>query len=142
MPSGDIWNKHWINVAFVTSELSKDPSTKVGACLVTQDNRQCSIGFNGFASGVRETKEEWENRDYKINSVIHAEENALLLCPFEKKGSKLYVTHQPCHRCIIRILQCGIKQLYYSLDYPRLEHKDIWDKHAKMFDIIMQIERK
>ena len=77
MPTTDQWNKHWMEVALVTSKLSKDPSTQVGAVVVTQDNRQCSIGYNGFARGIEETPDKWQ-RPTKYEYVIHAELNAIL----------------------------------------------------------------
>lgn len=139
MANKDKWNKHWIEVAVITSKLSKDPSTKVGAVLVTPDNRQCSVGYNGFASGVEEKQNEWSDRSIKYEMVIHAEENALLFCPFEKKGCKIYLTHTPCHKCLIRLVQCGISEIYYLHDYNRMGFLDIWNKHAAMIPKIEQI---
>jgi dCMP deaminase len=134
MPSQDQWNKHWMEVALVTSKLSKDPSTKVGAVIVTPDNRQCSIGYNGFAKGVIETEEKWQ-RPAKYERVIHAEMNSILNCPFETIGCKIYITHQPCHRCISHVLNSGILELYYLNTYDNLSHKDIWIEHAKLFRV-------
>lgn len=129
MPSTKQWNKHWMEVALVTSKLSKDPSTQVGAVLVSQDNRQCSIGYNGFARGIDETNEKWA-RPTKYEYVLHAELNSILNCPFDKTGCKLYVTLQPCHRCIEMILNSGIVDVYYLREYPNLLHKEIWQEHA------------
>ena len=129
MPTEQQWNKHWMMVAMVTSKLSKDPSTQVGAVIVTQDNRQCSIGYNGFAKGIEETPEKWQ-RPTKYEYVIHAELNAILNSPFDHKGCKLYLTLQPCHRCIEMIVNSGILDVYYLKEYPNLQYKDIWLEHT------------
>jgi dCMP deaminase len=133
MPTQQQWDQQWITVAQVTSKLSKDPSTKVGAVIVSSDNRKLSVGYNGFAKGIVETADMWNIRETKYEMVIHAEENALLNVPFDVKDCSLYCTHQPCHRCLIRIANSGIVKVVYALEYARLTHKDIWDMHAKLF---------
>lgn len=133
------WNNFWIGMAEHTSTLSKDPSTKVGSVIVTMDNRQCSLGFNGFARGIAETEAMWNNRELKLEMVIHSEQNALLNCPFQTRGCKIYVTHQPCHRCLIHLINAGIREVYYKHSYDRLGHKVIWDAHVKLFDVVEQI---
>jgi dCMP deaminase len=138
MPTKTQWNKHWIEVALVTSKLSKDPSTKVGAVIVTRDNRQCSIGYNGFARGIKENKMKW-TRPIKYERVIHAEMNALLNCPFETINCKIYLTHQPCHRCIGHVLNSGITEIYYANAYANVQYLDIWEEHAQLFKVCKHI---
>lgn len=140
MPSQDKWDQHWLKVAKVTSELSKDPSTKVSGIIVTPDNRKCSIGYNGFAAGITETDEMWNNRELKLKLVVHAEENALLNCPFDTIGCTIYVTHQPCPKCIIRLLQSGISRIVYNLPYTKMGDYDIWEMHAKKFKEVKQLD--
>ena len=79
------------------------------------------------------------NREVKLEMVIHAEENAILNCPFEKKDAKVYITHKPCHKCLIRMVQVGIKEIYYLHDYKKLGYPEIWNKHAKKISKIEQI---
>lgn len=138
MPEPSKWNKHWTEIALTFAKLSKDPITKVGSVIVTSDNRQCSGGYNGFARGIDENDSKWQ-RPTKYLYAVHSEENAILNCPFDVNGCKIYVTLQPCHRCLIRLLNAGIKEVYYLSDYANLEHKDIWLEHAKNFDIIQQL---
>lgn len=138
MPTKEQWNNHWIEVAKVTARLSKDPTTRVGAVVVTPDNRQCSVGYNGFARGIEETDEKWA-RPIKYERVIHAEMNALLNCPFETIGCRLYLTLQPCHRCLSHVLNSGITEVYYAKPYENLQHLDIWEEHAKLFKICKEI---
>ena len=48
------WDELFIEMAFLVSEKSKDPSTKVGCVLVSKDNTVLSTGNNGFPRGVKE----------------------------------------------------------------------------------------
>lgn len=141
MPDVDKWNTFWMGMAYQAATLSKDPSTHVGAVIVTPDNRQCSIGYNGFAAGIEETPEKWE-RPTKYEYVIHAEENCLINCPFDTVDCKIYITHQPCHRCIGRVLNSGITHVYYGQPYENLCHRDIWDDHAQQFAEVKVIPYK
>jgi dCMP deaminase len=133
------WVKHWIKIAQVTSELSKDPSTKVGAVIVTPDNRQCSLGYNGFADGIEDLEDRWNTRAVKYEFVIHAEENAILNSPFDTKGCSLFCTHQCCHKCMARIIRAGIKKVYYVNNYANINNLDIINEHAKLLDVITQV---
>jgi dCMP deaminase len=137
MPSQNKWDEHWMRIAFSTAKLSKDKSTKVGSVIVNNDNTRISTGYNGFVKGIDETEEKWE-RPRKYLYVRHAEENAIIFCPFERSGATLYCTHQPCHRCIGLIAQANIRRVLYCLPYNNLEHKDIWDEHVKLFDEVRQ----
>ena len=127
------WDLHWLAMAKQNSNLSKDPITKVGAAIVTSDNRQVSFGYNGFPAGVEETTERWQ-RPNKYDWVIHAEVNAIINCPFDTKGCSIYLTMAPCHKCIGIILNAGIKRVIYDGDYKRLECKEIWQEISEQFD--------
>ena len=138
MPSNDKWNEFWMNMALQVASLSKDPITKVGSCIVTMDNRQCSIGYNGFPAGIEETEEKWQ-RPIKYEYTTHAEENAIINCPFDTKGTKIYITFQPCHKCIGKLIAAGIKEVYFKDYYERLENKHIWLEMSSQFDIIKKL---
>lgn len=132
MPSVNEWDEHWLRVADVTSMLSKDPKTKVGSAIVTPDNRQCSIGYNGFAKGIKETEEKWQ-RPNKYEYVIHSEINNLMNCPFDTRRCSIYLTISPCHRCISSLINAGIIKVVFKELYKNTCHKDIWFEHAKLF---------
>lgn len=135
MPGNYEWDSFWLSLAIQVAALSKDPSTQVGALVVTSDNRQCSLGYNGFPAGVEETAERWE-RPEKYEWVIHAEKNAIANCPFDTKGCSLYCTHQPCHACLGFIANAGITKIMYLQPYTNLKRKDVWDELAKQFHTI------
>ena len=42
------WDQYFMGVAALSAMRSKDPNTQVGACIVSQDNKILSMGYNGF----------------------------------------------------------------------------------------------
>ena len=42
------WDAYFMGIAMLSAERSKDPSTGVGACIVSDDNRILSLGYNAF----------------------------------------------------------------------------------------------
>ena len=45
------WDEYFMGVAMLSGMRSKDPSTQVGCCIVSQDNKILSMGYNGFPIG-------------------------------------------------------------------------------------------
>ena len=103
------WDPYFFNIADVVSEKSKDPITKVGAVIVSDENRILSTGYNGFPLGVKETENRW-GRIKKHDFVIHAEENALLFLN-SREPCTLYVTLFPCFECAKKICQSNIRRV-------------------------------
>jgi len=117
-----------LNMALEWSTHSKDPKTQVGAVIFSDDFRKFSIGYNGFARGVPDSFENWSN-DKKHEFVIHAEENAILNCPFDTLGMNIAITHKPCHKCLSRLINAGITKVYYIHDYDgKLMDKQVFDE--------------
>ena len=54
------WDEYFMGVAILSSYRSKDPSTKVGACIVNEDKRIIGIGYNGFPYGCLDEEFPWE----------------------------------------------------------------------------------
>ena len=46
------WDEYFMGVAVLSSMRSKDPNTKVGACIVNQNKRIVGIGYNAFPLDV------------------------------------------------------------------------------------------
>ena len=42
------WDQYFMGIALLSAERSKDPSTQVGACIVDDNNRILSEGYNGM----------------------------------------------------------------------------------------------
>ena len=114
------WDEYFMGVAVLSSYRSKDPNTKVGACIVNQNKRIIGIGYNGFPYGCSDDEYPWERTgeylDTKYPYVVHAEPNAILNSTSNLNGATLYVTLFPCHECMKLIIQSGIKEIVYVSD--------------------------
>lgn len=97
---------------FTAKENSKDPSTKVGSCIVRTDGSVAATGYNGFPRGVRDTKERYDDRPTKYAMVVHSEINCLvhLKEPIEHDWD-MYCILPPCSSCAGAIINAGIKWL-------------------------------
>jgi len=108
-----------MGIAKLSALRSKDPSTKVGACIVDVNHKVVSIGYNGMPCGVPEEELSWsrdgEGLDSKYLYVCHAEFNAILNTRngSDLKGCTLYVTLFPCNECAKAVIQTGIKEIVY-----------------------------
>lgn len=111
-----------MGVALLSAMRSKDPNTQVGACIVNDDNRIVSVGYNGFPRGCSDEVFPWERKadnqnDTKYPFVCHAELNAILNSNgIGVKGSRIYVALFPCNECAKAIIQAGIKEIIYISD--------------------------
>jgi len=90
---------------------SKDPSTQVGALLVTADKNVVALGYNGFPRGMDDDPTHYLDREFKYKHILHAETNACLNAL--SSGSRiqesvLFVTHPPCTHCTGVIKQAGV----------------------------------
>lgn len=114
------WDNYFMGVALLSSMRSKDPNTKVGACIVNQSKRIIGIGYNGLPVGCSDDEYPWGREgdflDTKYPYVVHAEPNAILNATTSLEGATLYVTLFPCHECVKLIIQSGIKEIVYISD--------------------------
>ena len=115
-----VWDEYFMGVAILSSKRSKDPSTKVGACIVNEDKKIVGIGYNGFPAGCSDDVFPWDREgDYlecKYPYVVHAEPNAILNSTVPLKGATIYVTLFPCNECAKLIIQSGIREIVYMGD--------------------------
>jgi len=71
-----------------------------------------SLGYNGFARGMQDSHELYQDREMKLSRVIHAEMNALLTAKESLAGYTLYVfPFSPCERCAVHVIQAGITRV-------------------------------
>ena len=131
------WDEYFMGVAMLAARRSKDPSTQVGACIVSQDNIIISTGYNGMPKGCSDDEFPWDRsgaeNEAKYPYVVHAELNAVLNANGrDLRGSKLYVALFPCNECAKAIIQSGIREIVYLSD----KYKDTMGNLAskKMLD--------
>ena len=56
------WDEYFMGVAMLSGLRSKDPNTQVGCCIVSQDNKILSMGYNGLPIGCPDADFPW-NRE-------------------------------------------------------------------------------
>ena len=115
------WDEYFMGVARLSGMRSKDPNSQVGACIVSEDNKILSMGYNGFPMGCSDDEFPWaregEELDMKYLYVVHSELNAILnYRGGSLEGAKLYVSLFPCNECAKAIIQSGIKTIVYDDD--------------------------
>ena len=115
------WDEYFMGVALLSGMRSKDPNSQVGACIVSEDNKILSMGYNGFPQGCSDDDFPWAREgdplDNKYFYVTHSELNAILnYRGGSLEGARLYVTLFPCNECAKAIIQCGIKSIVYNSD--------------------------
>lgn len=104
------WSEYFLEMAHLVASKSKDPSTKVGCVVITEDKVVAATGYNGLPRGVEDKPERME-RPAKYLWTSHAEENAVAQAArvgAKLKGGTAYVTHMPCSRCARTLIQAGI----------------------------------
>ena len=120
------WTEYFMEIALLASLRSKDPSTQVGACIVNEDNKQISMGYNGLTNGMDDNNFPWDSPGEMTGDlyttknpwVAHAELNAILNSGGrDLKNTTIYVTLFPCNECAKAIIQAGIKHVIYLRMY-------------------------
>lgn len=132
------WDEYFMGVALLSAQRSKDPGTQVGACIVGQDNKILSMGYNGMPIGCSDDEMPWERDgaplDTKYLFVCHAELNAILNHGRAGlEGAKVYTTLFPCNECAKAIIQSGIREVIYLQD--KYADTDSVIASKRMFDM-------
>lgn len=118
-------DSRYMGLAWIHAAFSKDPSTQVGAMIVSEDNYPLGSGYNGPPRNADDKEVPWDRPPKddpeaysKYDIVVHAEANAIdhvcnqgAIC-----DSTLYVTSLPCNNCMKEIGRKGIKRVVY-MDY-------------------------
>ena len=115
------WDEYFMGGAELSGYRSEDPSSQVGSCIVSMDNKILSMGYNGFPMGCDDDEFPWRREgdmlDTKYAYVTHSELNAILnFRGGSLVGSRLYVSLFPCNECAKAIIQSGIKEVIYVSD--------------------------
>ncbi len=115
------WDEYFMGVAMLSGLRSKDPSTQVGACIVSSTHKILSMGYNGFPRGCSDDEFPWAREgdmlETKYAYVTHSELNAILnYRGGSLEGSTIYVSLFPCNECAKAIIQSGITTVVYDSD--------------------------
>lgn len=132
------WDEYFMGIAQLAAQRSKDNNTQVGACIVNDENKILSIGYNGMPTGCDDDIMPWERSGDPLNTkyfyVCHAELNAILnYNGGSLKGARVYVTLFPCNECTKAIIQSGIKEIIYLSD--KYANTDSTIASKRMFDL-------
>ena len=115
------WDEYFMGIALLSAQRSKDAGTQVGACIVSQDNKILTVGYNGMPRGCNDDDMPWGRDGGMLESkyafVCHAELNAILNnAGASLKGAKCYTTLFPCNECAKALIQAGISEVIYLSD--------------------------
>jgi len=123
------WDEYFLSIAREVSRRSTCKRRQVGAILV-KDKRILTTGYNGAPRGLehcevtgclRETLGLSPGERVELCRGLHAEMNALLqgaIHGVRVDGATLYTTDSPCVSCAKMLINCGIKRIVSSADYP------------------------
>ena len=132
------WDEYFMGVATLSGMRSKDPNTQVGACIVSEEHKILSMGYNGFPTGCSDDDFPWaregEPLENKYFYTTHSELNAILnYRGGSLEGATMYVTLFPCNECAKAIIQSGMKEVIYMQD--KYADSDATRASKKMFDM-------
>lgn len=123
------WDEYFMKIAQVASMRSNCIKRKVGAVIV-RDRRIISTGYNGTPRGTKNCSEGGCPRCNSLASsgtrldeclCSHAEENAITQAAYHGTSVKdgiLYTTFAPCLMCSKMIINSGIMEVVFHVDYP------------------------
>lgn len=127
------WTDYFMEMAALVASKSKDPNTKVGCVIITEDKVVAATGYNGLPRDVEDRPERME-RPAKYLWTSHAEENAVAQAArvgMKLKGGIAFVTHLPCSRCARTLIQAGVVAVYVGRGSTSMPQEE--------FDVAMQM---
>lgn len=117
----------YLGLAFWVSRKSKDPSTQMGAVIISANNEPLGWGYNGPPKLIRDRDVSWTRPD-KYEWTKHAEKNAIKYSQGDMKGATIYVTGKPCSGCMLDIISAEITRVVY---YPHQWKRNTESIYAK-----------
>ena len=100
------------------------------------DRRIVATGYNGFARGMPDDAALYEDRDVKLDRVIHCEMNAVMYARESVAGCTLYTwPFVSCSRCAVHMIQSGIRTFVAPIGDPSRSERwqEIIDRSKKYF---------
>lgn len=123
------WDEYFMHIAKVAALRSNCVKRKVAAVIV-RDKRIISTGYNGTPRGTKNCHEggcprcnSLADSGTKLEECLcsHGEENAITQAAYHGvsvKESTIYTTFAPCLMCTKMIINSGIREVIYNVDYP------------------------
>ncbi|MDE0011612.1 MAG: dCMP deaminase family protein [Candidatus Poribacteria bacterium] len=122
------WSDYFLSIAEAISKRSSCGRRRIGAVIVNEKNIIISTGYNGTPSGMLNCVDGGCARLGKDKSIgtgvslpedmcMHAEENAIIFAARYGQavdGAMIYCTVKPCHSCLKKIIQAGIRHIIYD----------------------------
>lgn len=124
------WDRRFLDMAKHPKSWSKDPSTQVGALLVSPDRRTIIPGYNGFPSRMSDAPSLYADRAVKYSRILHAEENAVINARQSVDGFTLYSPVPPCTHCALIAIQAGVSVCV--VEKPSDDIMSRWGESIKM----------
>lgn len=137
------WEDYFMELAAVTATKSKDPRTKVGCVIATEDKTVAATGFNGIPRGVQDLPERMLP-PVKYDWTSHAEENAVASAArsgIKLKGSTAFVTHHPCVCCARMLIQAGVVRVIVGDGVTNMPPEQFAVAEAMMAEAGVTVER-
>jgi len=122
------WDEYFMNIAKVVASRGNCIKRKVAAVII-KDKRIISTGYNGTPRGTTNCNEGGcprcfnltpPGRDLSQCLCSHAEENAITQAAYHGtsvRGASIYTTLAPCLTCTKMIINSGIEEIVYNIDY-------------------------
>ena len=124
------WDEYFMEMAELTAQRSTCLRRHVGAVIV-RDKHAMSTGYNGAPKGLRHCDELGgclreklhvpSGERHELCRALHAEQNAIIQAArygTDIRGSKIYITTQPCITCAKMCINAGIEEIIYANPYP------------------------
>ncbi|MFH1393314.1 MAG: deaminase [Candidatus Micrarchaeota archaeon] len=126
------WDDYFMNIAKEVASRSNCVKRKVAAIIV-KDKRIISTGYNGTPRGTANCDEggcprcnSYAESGKNLDDCLcsHGEENAIVQASYHGvsiKDSTIYTTFSPCLMCTKMIINAGILEVVYNVQYPIAE---------------------
>lgn len=128
---------YFMRMAELVSSRSTCLRRAVGAVIV-KDKRVLTTGYNGSPRGLKHCEEMGCVRDelnipsgtrHELCRGVHAEQNAVIQAAYfgvSINGSTLYCTTFPCSMCAKILINAGISEIVYRIDYEDTLSKSLF----------------
>ena len=108
--------EYLLEIAKVVAQRSTCPDLQVGCVIATPEGHILATGYNGSPKGwphCRENNGKCLENDTG-HRVVHAEANSVAMAARYGvclNGAIAYVTHEPCLKCEMLLIQAGVMQI-------------------------------